>query len=286
MRYLYFGSVRGDLQEGYFYDSRCQSPSPRAQNRGFCALLGFVTLVFGHFEHKIEVFVRFWGLEPSFSGISSTTSRFLCAFSLRDPRFRAVRAQNRGFCALFAFKTLVFGLSEHKIEVFVLVNLMCSKRLRDYVLTPIYEASTFAEKQLKMEELIPAQSASHYRKTIDDYKLRLKDNPDLKLSEFCKEVHTNYRRVLGWTRRHGISISALKSKASGGTAWGLSDTEPGNAFIQFVPSSRLTSASLLGISITFPDGVNLTLQESSVESVISLLTIYQSRHGGAKSCSD
>ena len=165
-------------------------------------------------------------------------------------------------------------------------TLILCKRLRDYVLTPIYEASTFAEKQLKMEELIPAQSASHYRKTIDDYKLRLKDNPDLKLSEFCKEVHTNYRRVLGWTRRHGISISALKSKASGGTAWGLSDTEPGNAFIQFVPSSRLTSASLLGISITFPDGVNLTLQESSVESVISLLTIYQSRHGGAKSCSD
>ncbi|MDY5318977.1 MAG: hypothetical protein SPG81_02095, partial [Candidatus Egerieousia sp.] len=97
---------------------------------------------------------------------------------------------------------------------------------------------------MKMEELIPAQCASRYRKTIDDYKLRLKDNPDLKLSEFCKEVHTNYRRVLGWTRRHGISISALKSKASGGTAWGLSDTEPGNAFIQFVPSSRLTSASL------------------------------------------
>ena len=162
----------------------------------------------------------------------------------------------------------------------------CGKRLRDYVLTPIYEASTFAEKHLKMEELIPVQSASRYRKTIDDYKLRLKDNPDLKLSEYCKEVHTNYRRVLGWTRRHGISISALKRKASGETAWGLSDTEPGNAFIQFVPSSRLTSASLLGISITFPDGVNLTLQESSVESVISLLTIYQSRHGGAKSCSD
>ena len=204
--------------------------------------------------------------QPPFLGFLSTKSEFLCAFGVRNPRFRAYRAQNRHFCAL-----LPAGRG---------------KRLRDYVLTPIYEASTFAEKQLKMEELIPAQSASHYRKTIDDYKLRLKDNPDLKLSEFCKEVHTNYRRVLGWTRRHGISISALKSKASGGTAWGLSDTEPGNAFIQFVPSSRLTSASLLGISITFPDGVNLTLQESSVESVISLLTIYQSRHGGAKSCSD
>ena len=71
----------------------------RAQHRGFCALLGFGTLVFGHFEHKIEVFVRFYPSEALFSGISSTKSRFLCAFSLRKPCFRAFRAQNRGFCA-------------------------------------------------------------------------------------------------------------------------------------------------------------------------------------------
>ena len=51
----------------------------RAQNRGFCALLGSGTPVFGHFEHKIEVFVRFWGLEPSFSGFLSTKSGFLCS---------------------------------------------------------------------------------------------------------------------------------------------------------------------------------------------------------------
>ena len=55
-------------------------------------------------EHKIEVFVRFWGWEPLFSGISSTKSRFLCAFGLRNPRFQAFRAQNRGFCALIIMK--------------------------------------------------------------------------------------------------------------------------------------------------------------------------------------
>ena len=53
----------------------------RAQNQVFCALLGSGTLVYGHFEHKIGFFVRFWGLEPSFSGISSTKSRFLCSFT-------------------------------------------------------------------------------------------------------------------------------------------------------------------------------------------------------------
>ena len=70
-------------------------------------------------EHKIEVFVRFWGLEPPFSGFSSTNSAFLCAFGLRDRRFRAFRAQIRGFCAFLAFGTRLFGHFEHKIEVFV-----------------------------------------------------------------------------------------------------------------------------------------------------------------------
>ena len=32
----------------------------------------------------------------------------------------ASRVQNRGFCAFLAFRTLVFGLFEHKIGVFVL----------------------------------------------------------------------------------------------------------------------------------------------------------------------
>ena len=113
IRYLYFRSVRGDLQEDHVYDKRlcgygsdanflsswCQSPSSRAQNRHFCALFAFGTLIFGHFEHKIEVFVRFLPLEPSFSGLSSTKSGFLCFFGCRNPHFRAFRARNRHFCA-------------------------------------------------------------------------------------------------------------------------------------------------------------------------------------------
>ena len=50
-------------------------------------------------EHKIEVFVLFWPPEPTFSGISSTKSRFLCAFAFRNP---------------------IFGTFEHIICIFVL----------------------------------------------------------------------------------------------------------------------------------------------------------------------
>ena len=107
------------LPDANFLSPWCQSPSSRAQNRGFCALLGLGTLVFRHFEHKIGVFVRFWGWKPLFSGFSSTKSRFLCFFGLRNPRFQAFRAQNRGFCAFLAFGTPIFRPFEHKIEVFV-----------------------------------------------------------------------------------------------------------------------------------------------------------------------
>ena len=124
IRYLHFGGVRGDLQEGNGCDKRLrgyafryqfppfQVPIPilpstksaflcffgvwnphflafRAQNWGFCAFLPFETPVFWLFEHKIEVFVRFLPSESSFSGILSTKSAFLCAFSLWNPRFQA-----------------------------------------------------------------------------------------------------------------------------------------------------------------------------------------------------
>ena len=54
-------------------------PSSRAQNQGFCSFLAFRTLIFRPFEHKIEVFVRFYPSESSFSGLSSTKIAFLCS---------------------------------------------------------------------------------------------------------------------------------------------------------------------------------------------------------------
>ena len=68
-------------------------------------------------EHKIAVFVRFCPPEPPFSGISSTKSRFLCAFAFRNPRFRAFRAQNLGFCARKVAKMLGKRWMGHREEV-------------------------------------------------------------------------------------------------------------------------------------------------------------------------
>ena len=111
--------MRGDLQEGNGCASRCQSPSSRAQNRGFCALLAFGTPVFGLFEHKIGVFVSEWVIFPGFWVVSGTKSGFLCFFGLRNPRFRAFRAQKWLLCVRMGNFPLVFATPEHKIGGFV-----------------------------------------------------------------------------------------------------------------------------------------------------------------------
>lgn len=112
------------------------------------------------------------------------------------------------------------------------------------------------------------------------------NNPNLKLSEYCKEFHINYRGVLEWTRYRGIRVTNLRREARGETPVWPSNSYYGDMFIQFAPARHPSTCNLSGVSITFSDGVNLTIQESSVESIISLLTIYQSRQGGAKTCLD
>ena len=83
----------------------------RAQNCHFCALFSFGALVFGHFEHKIGVFVLFWLPEPLFSGLSSTKRAFLCQKGQLFPGFTPSRAQNRGFCARVAVVAETLKLS-------------------------------------------------------------------------------------------------------------------------------------------------------------------------------
>ena len=80
IRYLYFRGVRGDLQEGNGCVSRCQLPL---------------------FPMPIPLF-------------PSTKSAFLCAFGLRNPHFRAFRAQNRGFCVRMGDFSEILGCFDTK----------------------------------------------------------------------------------------------------------------------------------------------------------------------------
>ena len=92
IRYLYFRSVRGGL------DLSSSSTSTKV-NRLVIRCL------------------HFWSVRGDLQEGHGCASRYQFPFSLVP--IPVSRAQKRDFCALLAFGTLIFGRSEHKIEVFV-----------------------------------------------------------------------------------------------------------------------------------------------------------------------
>lgn len=60
---------------------------------------------------------------------------------------------------------------------------------------------------------------------------------------------------------------------------------PEGMFIQFFPKKGDASPTYKGISVKFPDGTNLTLQECSADGLESLINIYKKRKEAAV-CSD
>ena len=80
------------LPDANFLSSWCQSPSPRAQNRGFCAFLALGTPVFGRSEHKNGFCVSEWAIFPWFLPLPSTKSGFLCAFGCLGHGLQIVRS--------------------------------------------------------------------------------------------------------------------------------------------------------------------------------------------------
>jgi len=135
--------------------------------------------------------------------------------------------------------------------------------------------------QSQQEETTSTTAAELYSRTVNRYKEHLSSNPSLRLKEFCLDSHVNYRGLLHWAGRNGISINELRKSSQ---PWNVT-CPSSEAFIQVVPSATMpfplasapSAAVLRDVSITFADGVNLSMKECSVANVMSLLEIYKER---------
>lgn len=134
-----------------------------------------------------------------------------------------------------------------------------------------------------IEEQEPAKASERYRRTIEGYKARLVTEPDLRLKSYCREVCCDYHSLGHWCSRHGVSVASIRSEvlSSCSSVKTSQESKDPELFVQFRPAlPSSVSCPIKGVSITFPDGINLTLQECHVEELISLLDIYQRRKGG------
>ena len=128
--------------------------------------------------------------------------------------------------------------------------------------------------------LIPESASIRYARVWADFSTAVGCGEAKTLSSYCRLTHTSYGGIKYWIRSQGLSVKSLK-KSNNAQETALAACKPEArpvSFIQFAPSAApVSAASMRGISITFPDGVNLSLQECSAESVADLLAIYRSR---------
>ena len=122
--------MRGDLQEGHVYGTRLCGYASRCQ----------------------------------FPLFPSTKSGFLCAFSLRNPRFQAFRAQKQHFCArgsLFRGGARDGLLWDSARGVLLLLGSCCSGCGAVYLFAPMSAKSSFLKvaASLKSSACMPAAMA-------------------------------------------------------------------------------------------------------------------------------
>ena len=124
------------------------------------------------------------------------------------------------------------------------------------------------------------QSNSGYEHAWADFSTLYHRGDYKTLSSYCSASNMNYSHFRYWLRSKGLSVKSLKESSHVHAALPVSNvTENKSAsFVQFVPSvSSVAPSSVHGICITFPDGINLSLEECSVENIANLLSIYRGR---------
>ena len=112
---------------------------------------------------------------------------------------------------------------------------------------------------------------------IEAYKVAVSENAGrLSFKSFC-DVNGifDYEKILWWCRDRKISVKRIQQSQIAS----YSDIPVSSSIVQVRPASipRQYPSTLSGISITFPDGVNLSLQEGNAEGIADLLAIYRSR---------
>ena len=112
---------------------------------------------------------------------------------------------------------------------------------------------------------------------IEAYRVAVTESAErISFKTFCDENGiSDYRKILWWCRDRKISVKRIQQSQIAS----YPDIPVSSSIVQVRPASipRQYPSTLSGISITFPDGVNLSLQEGSAEGIADLLAIYRSR---------
>lgn len=122
-----------------------------------------------------------------------------------------------------------------------------------------------------------------YEQVWNKYLILLNKNPRARLTPFLRAEHIYHRGMQQWMYLHGLSVQMAKQKirmlqaeASDKCHFPSSSCTGAMFLPAEVPACPHsdTSGLLSGISVTFPDGSQVSIKHGSAQAVMSFLKLY------------
>lgn len=132
------------------------------------------------------------------------------------------------------------------------------------------------------------ESSSLFPGILSDYKklLLCEGVSSISLSRYCRGRMVSYKSITQWMQRHGVHVSSLKTEA---LIEKYGSVPPENTFSS-QPTTELTpidmlagskrgknmvqSPPLTGLTLTFPDGMIISIKEAPAESLSKFIECY------------
>ncbi|MGL5636954.1 MAG: hypothetical protein ACRCX5_04210 [Bacteroidales bacterium] len=126
------------------------------------------------------------------------------------------------------------------------------------------------------------KAVERYQLTLDQFMAIRHEGKEITLRDFCKEKHVNYPPMTAWLSRKGIFVSSLNPVKKKNTSKlpikkeKNPDIISNQTFVPIQPQDSLKNemCGLTGISITFPDGVCITIKQSSASALSDFINNY------------
>ncbi|MGL4412454.1 MAG: hypothetical protein ACRCZM_05300 [Bacteroidales bacterium] len=126
-------------------------------------------------------------------------------------------------------------------------------------------------------------ASERYELTLAQFIERRSNRESITLRDFCIDRHINYPAMTAWLSRKGISlydINPLKFKITKerNSTPILPKSLSNQTFAPIHPQESISwrSDELSGISITFPDGICVTIKQASVNALTDFINNYNS----------
>ena len=130
-------------------------------------------------------------------------------------------------------------------------------------------------------------STTLFEKTLQGYRARLEEDSSASFHIYCREVNVDHKAMQHWLSTEGIILAEVKSRYVK-TEKKLTKLNKGtmSVFVMLQPMETQKPETDLfhKVSISFPDGVVVSIKEASARSLNHFINHYNLKTEEVKSC--